>query len=175
MFIKKALQTKRISGNTYEIIPPEVAVAGLNADICQQNLSGFHFCTAAYGVLDTSSLTLTYACAGHPEPVLLRAGGEVETLGAPGGLLGVMPDEAYASRSVRLGAGDRLVFYSDGVEAAFRSSDGTRPEMSDALRPFANAGRDEVLADLAERIRRSRAQRRLDLDDATVILADVEP
>jgi serine phosphatase RsbU (regulator of sigma subunit) len=174
MFIKKALQTKRITGNTYEIIPPEVAMAGLNADICQQNLSGFHFCTAAYGVLETSSLTLTYACAGHPEPVLLRAGGAVETLAAPGGLLGVMPDEAYEARTVRLAAGDRLVFYTDGLEAAFRRADGTRPEMYDALRPFTDADRDEMLSDLAESIRRSRARRRLDLDDATVILADVE-
>lgn len=174
MFIKKALQTKRISGHSYEIIRPEIALAQLNADICEQNASGFHFCTAVYGVLDTASLELTYACAGHPEPVLFRTDGEVRSLAAPGGLLGVMPDEAYESRTVTLRAGDRLVLYSDGLESIFRCEDGTRPPMTEALGPFAVAGRDEMFAKLRERVEQIRLPERLDIDDVTVVVADVD-
>lgn len=174
MFVKKALQTKRISGHSYEIIPPEVALAQLNADICEQNSSGFHFCTAVYGVLEVASMSLTYACAGHPEPVLFRSGGEVISLGAPGGLLGVMPDETYGSRTIRLEPGDRLVLYSDGLEALFRHEDGTKPPMAEALLPFAAVGRDEMLSELAERVEQIRTRRRLDNDDVTVVVADVE-
>ena len=39
MFIRRALQTKRISGNSYQIIPPHVAIGELNVDICQADLS----------------------------------------------------------------------------------------------------------------------------------------
>ncbi|MFP3937383.1 MAG: PP2C family protein-serine/threonine phosphatase [Phycisphaerae bacterium] len=174
MFVKKALQTKRISGHSYEIIPPEVALAQLNADICEQNASGFHFCTAAYGVLEVDSMTLTYARAGHPEPVLFRPDGEVLSLNAPGGLLGVMPDETYDSRTVRLSPGDRLVLYSDGLEAVFRHDDGTKPPMTEALQPFAGVGAEEMLSDLSERVEHIRARRRLDNDDVTVLVLDVE-
>jgi len=80
MFIKKALQTKRILGSTYEIVPPEVSLAELNEDICGQDLSSCQFCTVLYAVLDTAELTVTYARAGHPEPILVRRVGSVELL-----------------------------------------------------------------------------------------------
>ncbi len=174
MFVKKALQTKRISGHSYEIIPPRTALAALNDDICEQNVSGFHFCTAVYGVLDTRSLTLTYARAGHPEALLYHPDGRAETLGAPGGLLGVMTEQPYESRSVRLSPGDRLVLYTDGLEAAFRRQDGTCPRMVDALKPLAAVDRDEVLGELTERIALVRQQQRAELDDTTVVVMDVQ-
>ena len=75
MFIKKALQTKRILGSGYDIVPPHAAMAELNTDICEQNLSSCHFCTAVYAVLDVTSLVLTYSRAGHPEPILVHRAG----------------------------------------------------------------------------------------------------
>jgi len=115
MFIKKALQTKRIVGNTYQIIPPDVSLAELNDDICAQDLSSCNFCTAIYGVLDISDLTLTYARAGHPEPVLARRDGNYEYLNASGCLLGVFEDAVFEAKKVQLAPGDRLVLYTDGA------------------------------------------------------------
>jgi sigma-B regulation protein RsbU (phosphoserine phosphatase) len=89
MFIKKALQTKRIIGSTYRIVPPETAMAELNTDICDQNLSSCQFCTAVYAILDTSTLELTYSRAGHPEPLLVNSD-IMESVGA-GGNLGATP------------------------------------------------------------------------------------
>jgi phosphoserine phosphatase RsbU/P len=115
MFIKKALQTKRIVGNTYEIIPPDVSLAELNDDICGQDLSSCNFCTAVYAVLDTATLTLTYARAGHPAPVLVRSDGSLKELDASGCLLGVFDDAAFEARQVTLEPGDRIVLYTDGA------------------------------------------------------------
>ena len=78
MFIKRALKTKRIAGSTYQIVPPHVALAELNVDICDQDLASCSFCTAVYCMLDVANHTLTYARAGHPAPVLLRADGRIE-------------------------------------------------------------------------------------------------
>ena len=97
MFIKRGLQTKRIVGNTYQIVPPHISLQELNSDICQQNLSDCQFCTAVYCVLDVRRRVLTCARAGHPEPVIIHADGNVETVKVVGSLLGVFPEEAYLS------------------------------------------------------------------------------
>ena len=115
MFIKKALQTKRIVGNTYQIITPDDSLAALNDDICDQDLSSCNFCTAVYGVLDVSTLTLTYARAGHPAPTLVRRDGSIEHLEAAGCLLGVFEEAKFEARQVILEPGDRVILYTDGV------------------------------------------------------------
>ena len=56
-----------------------------------------------------------FASGGHPLPLLLRSDGRVEPVGAPGTLLGVVPDPSFEDRSVELCPGDALVFYTDGV------------------------------------------------------------
>jgi serine phosphatase RsbU (regulator of sigma subunit) len=56
-----------------------------------------------------------FARGGHPLPLLLRPDGAVEPRGAPGTLLGVVPDPQLEDRVVSLFPGDTLVFYTDGV------------------------------------------------------------
>ncbi len=146
MFIKKALQTKRIVGNAYQIVPPEVSLSELNVDICDQSLSACQFCTAVYGILDTETLTLTYARAGHPEPVLLHKDGTTTALEVPGSLLGIFPEEQYASAEVSLQPGDRLMFYTDGVEPALRALAGDpAASMDAAFAATASVGRDDFM------------------------------
>lgn len=84
MFIKKALRTKRITGNAYEIVAPEVALAQLNADICDQRLSACQFCTVVYAIVDTETLRLRYARGGHPCPLRLGPGGQPDASPATG-------------------------------------------------------------------------------------------
>lgn len=174
MFIKHALQTKRIVGNTYQIIPPEVSLSELNADICQQNLSSCQFCTACYGVLDAGSLRLTYCRAGHPPAILFRAGGQVEHLEAPGSLLGIFPEEAFQSCQVELGRGDRLVAFTDGAEEALRLSAGkANADLAELIEPLADAPRDEMLLQLTQWIDAGKTGPTAD-DDITVMVMDIE-
>lgn len=55
------------------------------------------------------------ATAGHPGPLILRASGEVESVGVPGTLLGVFEDIEVTETSVELAADDLVVFFTDGL------------------------------------------------------------
>lgn len=57
----------------------------------------------------------TLASAGHPLPLVLRAGGEVLTAAEPQTLLGVVENETYTSGSFELWPGDSLLCVTDGV------------------------------------------------------------
>ena len=175
MFIKKSLQTKRITGNTYEIVPPEASLAQLNADICQQDLTSCQFCTAVYAVLDTADLMLTFARAGHPKPLLIGSDGSIRLLPCPGSLLGVFPDAEFESRRIQLSPGDRLLVYSDGAEEVLchvgEDTDRPLPEVADVWRGMP---RDELIRYLATRAKdRPRGGSRFE-DDITVLIVDVE-
>jgi PAS domain S-box-containing protein len=78
------------------------------------------FCTAAYVRLrpDGDGARLVISCAGHPPPIVLRGGGEVETVPARGRVLGPFPELASDDQMVRLDPGDALVLYTDGVTDA---------------------------------------------------------
>jgi len=76
------------------------------------------FVTLIYGVLDIASGALTYCNCGHNPPLVVRGDGTRERLTLTGLPLGVMPDAAYATRTVALAPGDRLVLYTDGVTEA---------------------------------------------------------
>ena len=53
-------------------------------------------------------------CAGHPRPLLVREG-RVEPLGRWGALLGAFACEGWAVETQRIGPGDIVVLYTDGV------------------------------------------------------------
>lgn len=73
--------------------------------------------------------------AGHPRPFVLRATGEVEQVGRPGTLLGVVPDVDLNVVTFDLRAGDLIVLFTDGLLEARRDGD-----------QFGNHGVREVLA-----------------------------
>ena len=173
MFVKKALQTKRIFGHAYRIVPPDASLAELNADICDQELPSCQFCTAVYGVVDLETLTLTLARAGHPEPILVRADGSSQRLSIPGSLLGVLADATFPPHHVRLATGDRLVLYTDGLEGILgRFTDGNRPDATATFAAWSKLPRHEILARLTERIDSAPTTVQAD-DDVTVLIMDV--
>jgi len=151
MFIKEALQTKRIRGHTYEILAPDVALWQLNAEMCRQDLSSCQFCSAVYAIVDARSLRLRLARGGHPLPVLLRGDGSVRRLEAPGPLLGVFPDAKFHSAEVALADGDRVVVFSDGADEKLLSPErsGSAGLLSELLR-LRHLPAEEMVLQLAE-------------------------
>jgi serine phosphatase RsbU (regulator of sigma subunit)/CBS domain-containing protein len=84
-----------------------------------EGLAEEKFVSAFYGVLDATTKLFRYATAGHPPPLLVEATtGRVRSIGGTGFLLGIMPDEEYREQTVRLAAGDRLCFFTDGLTEA---------------------------------------------------------
>ncbi|MDQ3607958.1 MAG: SpoIIE family protein phosphatase [Actinomycetota bacterium] len=79
-------------------------------------------CTVALAALAPpgadGARTLRVALAGHPLPMLLRAGGAVEPAGARGTMLGVVDDPRFDEVDVELTGGDTLVLYTDGLSDA---------------------------------------------------------
>ncbi|HEX5895731.1 MAG TPA: PAS domain S-box protein, partial [Thermoleophilaceae bacterium] len=72
---------------------PSRSLAVLNEALLRQR-SDRRFCTVAYAYIERldGGARVGVACGGHPLPLLLRADGSVEAVGAPGTLLGVVPD-----------------------------------------------------------------------------------
>ena len=91
--------------------------SSVNRLLCR-NISVGKFVTFCYAVVDSTAGTIDFANAGHNPPLLLHADGTTEYLAATGIVLGVFPDGLYDSRTVAFGAGDRLIFYTDGITEA---------------------------------------------------------
>jgi sigma-B regulation protein RsbU (phosphoserine phosphatase) len=119
MFIKHALATKQIGLGGYRLLTAAETMTRLNDTLIEQALSAATFATALYGTINIETRQVTFARAGHPLPMVLRANGELEALNCEGGLLGVFPDETFEEVTVTLETGDRLLLVTDGVEVAF--------------------------------------------------------
>lgn len=119
MFLKHALKTKDISTNAYKLIQPGQALALLNDQLVEQELSNATFATALYGFIDTRTLQVTFASAGHPAPVILSPDGTLSEIEGAGSLLGIFQGEEYPEYTFTLSPGQRVLLYTDGVELAF--------------------------------------------------------
>ena len=105
---------------------PGELLARLNEDlfaILRQNDETM-YATAIYMVVDTASLQVRWATAGHPNPLLLRGrDGSVEPLPLPrekrGKVLGLVESSAYETCETSLQPGDRLLLYTDGIYEIF--------------------------------------------------------
>lgn len=71
--------------------------------------------TLFLGCLDSETGELAYCNAGHPDPLLLRANGQLELLSAGGPLLGAVPGVTFNNGRALLAPGETLVGYSDGA------------------------------------------------------------
>ncbi|WP_319462141.1 SpoIIE family protein phosphatase [Micromonospora sp. RTP1Z1] len=95
-------------------------------------------------------LAVTWCNAGHPAPLLIRAGGGVEVLDeAREPLLGLARPSRRTSRELPLASGDTLLLYTDGlIERRDRSIDEGLAELVDRLAGTATL----PLGDLCDRL-----------------------
>ena len=103
---------------------PGALLARVNRSLCRDNDAGM-FVTAVAGVLDASSGELAFALAGHDPPVLVPAGAATTALSVDGGrVLGLIEASDFPVNRLRLGEGDAIVLYTDGVSEAQDTSGG---------------------------------------------------
>lgn len=121
IFLKQALVMRKTTGNEYKIFSPSEVVKNLNMKMAAQKLSGYQFATCCYCLLNTKTLELTYARAGHPYPILIRPGKEPQQLESRGSLMGVFEQAEYQEHTIQLQPGDKILIYSDGAESCVGS------------------------------------------------------
>jgi sigma-B regulation protein RsbU (phosphoserine phosphatase) len=97
---------------------PAEFLSHLNGHLARRRQTQSHsFVTAFYGVFDPRGRELRYASAGHEPPRWRSVDGErvVPIDDAQSLPLGVIDDETYKERMIRLQAGDQLTLYTDGI------------------------------------------------------------
>jgi phosphoserine phosphatase RsbU/P len=97
---------------------PAEVLAAANRVLASENDEGM-FVTIFYAHYHVATGELVFANGGHNPPLVLRAGGAIESLAGPTGpIVGIMPDSPYDQRSMTLEPSDVLVLYTDGATEA---------------------------------------------------------
>jgi sigma-B regulation protein RsbU (phosphoserine phosphatase) len=76
------------------------------------------FTTAFLSEYDPVHRTLDYINAGHNNPILRRASGQIQRLDVGGLPFGIQPEVKYESATVTLAPGDWLIIFTDGLVEA---------------------------------------------------------
>jgi serine phosphatase RsbU (regulator of sigma subunit)/anti-sigma regulatory factor (Ser/Thr protein kinase) len=71
--------------------------------------------TAIFGIVDPRDGVLTYACAGHPAPLLALPGGTVQMLPKDGLPLGILDEVGASDWTFTLPPGALFALYTDGL------------------------------------------------------------
>jgi serine phosphatase RsbU (regulator of sigma subunit) len=154
---------------------PSRSLSILNEALLRQR-SDRRFCTVAYAYLEKvdGGARVGFASGGHPLPLLLHSDGAVETVGAAGTLLGVVADPVLEDRSLVLGRGDTLVFFTDGViEPRGPGETIDEARLAELVAACAGRGADAVAAEIERAALSSHGGR--PRDDIAVLVLRVSP
>jgi serine phosphatase RsbU (regulator of sigma subunit) len=117
-------------------------VARLNRVIHRSGLAS-RFISMFYGELEEAG-NMAYVNGGHPQPLLLTAGGEAFELKTSGPVLGPLPDAVYTRGYLTIRPGEILVLFSGGVtERLLPGKDGHDPE---GEQPPVEFGRERLIS-----------------------------
>ncbi|UMG93265.1 PP2C family protein-serine/threonine phosphatase [Nocardioides sp. TF02-7] len=111
----RALQLSGAMGGLIGALPPDRFLPAANDYLLQRDWEE-GFATAAHLSLDLRTGDYELRTAGHPPPVQRFAGsGRWQVLRTEGPVLGLLEDVAYEPLRGRLGPGDVLLLYTDGM------------------------------------------------------------
>jgi sigma-B regulation protein RsbU (phosphoserine phosphatase) len=98
---------------------PAEVLTYINRTLCK--VADPSFVTALYAVFDADQRTLRFSRAGHPPPMIYRReeNKSVELTGKGVFPMGIYPYDQVPVHETRLGSGDRLLLYTDGVTERF--------------------------------------------------------
>jgi PAS domain S-box-containing protein len=141
---------------------PARVLAHVNTTLREQARLSLVTVVCALVETEGDSARLTVASAGHPLPLLRRAGAAPGPLGDHGVLLGIGGVEDWTETDVSLSVGDTVLFYTDGVTET--PGEGARfgePRLYDALSRAGEAPA-AVLAEIERSLRDFQAGEALD-------------
>ena len=97
---------------------PAPLIARLNHGLFRRSIES-RFLTTFYGILAADG-SFTYCNAGHNAPLLVSASG-IRRLDCGGVVLGLFDEASFEEETVRLGPGDLIIAFSDGVTEAMNA------------------------------------------------------
>jgi serine phosphatase RsbU (regulator of sigma subunit) len=160
-------------GPNPEAVDPAQVATRLNA-LYPMASNGDHYFTIIYGLLDVRSRRLRFTVAGHPGPILVRAGEPTRRLEVSGFPIGMLEGVDYDELVMDLRPGDRLYLHSDGL-----TEEGNRrkEEFGDQrLLPAITAGQslhiDQVPDQLVQRVVAWHGEEHL-RDDVSILAIEV--
>ena len=128
---------------------PSEFLAAAN-EIVLEEIGDGKFITMLYVTADGREGELACASAGHPSPLIVRAGA-VEPLGVRGLALGIAGGQVYEAERVMLEPGDAAVLFTDGLLEARREGELYGEERLDAsLASHASLPAEELAVALVE-------------------------
>jgi serine phosphatase RsbU (regulator of sigma subunit)/anti-sigma regulatory factor (Ser/Thr protein kinase) len=123
---RQALRT-----SSYVDDDPAIALEHVNRLFCRSESSVL--LTAFFATLDLSNGRMRYALAGHPPPMMVRTGGEVESLVGNGLMLGIEQRAAFETHELMLDEGSAIVLFTDGLVEMSRDYLAGREELRQAI------------------------------------------
>jgi len=132
------------------VLSPSEVVQELNRRFFAQEDARPSF-TLAYGVLDPRTGAVRLVRAGHPFPLLQKAGGAVHLVKPEGFAVGLFAASEVVTEEFLLQKGDRLFLYSDGLVDCTNAMGARFTEAR--LMELVKAGRRLPLTDLVESLR----------------------
>lgn len=96
---------------------PSEVLDELNKQITLNYKAGL-FITMFYMIFDGQGRELVFSNAGHLPAIKLNASGGIDLLRTEGMPLGLIETETYVDDSVKLGPGDSIILYTDGITEA---------------------------------------------------------
>jgi serine phosphatase RsbU (regulator of sigma subunit) len=149
-----ALQA-RVQALAESTAPLDTIVERLNRSLtvsCPSN----RFITLFVLAIDPATGEFFYVNAGHNPTLLVRADGSIEELSTGGMVLGLLPSANYTAAFSRLGEGDCLLLYTDGISEA-ESPEGEEydlPRLRELISRLADRSGTEILTSIEQEIHR---------------------
>ena len=112
--LEENIAVKRIDQGLFQPRDPALIAHELNERM-QDDADNDQYFTMLFADVNLSTGMVRFCQAGHPNPAVIRATGEVEFVGEGGAPIGLIPDMDYDSSVVHLAPGDRLMMFSDGI------------------------------------------------------------
>lgn len=129
------------TGNAIAARPPDRICDALNTRFMAEFDTG-HYFTIFLAEIDTATGDMIFCQAGHPHPLIVDPAGGTRYLGDGGMPVGLIGEAEFAPGQATLGAGERLVIYSDGLSECPLPEGGQLEEEGVAQLLSRHAGRD---------------------------------
>ena len=155
----KGIEAAALTGRTRQSIRtaayfdrrPDALLGALNTVVYDEGTDQFVTVVCArMRHTEGGRLEIDLAAAGHPPPIVVRAGGRVEQVDVYGTAVGMVADVEYRPATIHLDPGDTMLMFTDGIDEAFGADGMYGVERLIALLPaYAGAG-PEIICEAIE-------------------------